>query len=190
MKSSTETLEKMHRDTLSLDAFIKDLEELPVVEMPAPLDDSGIEAMRLALRQPNTLTASEALAFLAFRQRAVIRRSKSVWRVRRGEAAFRRQGVAGADLPYPAAEWDYWQAVKCYDAITTPEQREVPDPMLGVAVRQGKADVRAQRVLALYPQYRHRGCHAAGLIARKLGEQDRYVRRTLQKNGHDRKNRF
>lgn len=190
MKSSTETLEEMHRDTLSLEVFVKDLEKLPVIEMPAPLDDSGIEAMRLALSKSKTLSASEALAFLEFRQTPVIRRSQSLWRVRRGKAAFRRQGVAGADLPYPPAEWDYRRAVKHHEVITTPGQREVPDPMLGVRARQGKADVRAQRVLALYPQYRHRGCHAVGLIARKLGEHDHYVRRILQKNGHDRNNRF
>jgi hypothetical protein len=144
--------------------------------------------MRFALRQPKKLSTSEALAFLEFRRTAAITRTESIWRARRGKAAFRRRGIAGADLPYPPAEWDYRQALKRYDEITTPDQRVEPDPMLGVRARQKKADVRAQRVLALYPEYQHRGRHAAALIAKRLGERDFYVRRILRENVHDREN--
>jgi hypothetical protein len=134
------------------------------------------------------LSVLEAEDFQRFRRTSAIKRIESIWRARRGNAAFRIRGQRGADLPYPPFEWTYRKALAKFLGETEPSEQHIPDPMLGVRARQAKAQVRAQRVLELYPVYQNRGRNAAALIAKKLKEKEHYVRRILRENVHDRRN--
>ena len=166
-----------------------DEEELPTVEMPASMDEAALAAMRRAHLTPRVLSVREAEEFQRFRRTSAVKRMESIWRARCGNAAFRIKGHRGADLPYPPFEWAYRKALARYELASGANrtERQVPDPMLGVRSRQTKAQVRAQRVLALYPDYLHRGRSAAALMAKRLNEQVHYVQRILRENVHDRK---
>lgn len=154
-----------------------------------PLSENELEALA-AIKQahaaPRHLTASEAQEFLAFRRQARLTRIESICLSRRGRLVFRERGARGADLPCPPFEWRYRQSLLAYQRLLGRLARRPPTD-LAVAARRTNAELRAARVLAIYPDYANRGRAAAALIAKKLNERQAYVRRILRENVHDRK---
>lgn len=115
----------------------------------------------------------------------LIKRHETVRLMRRGVLVYRRRGVAGADLPVSPVEWDLDEAHRRYVADLCWLPQRAPDPQLGVAVRQERANTRRTRILAFYLQYRSRGRHCAALIAAKTKESLPYVRRVLRESARD-----
>lgn len=147
---------------------------------PGNQDTVALAAMRVALARPKSLSLEEEQAFLRFRAKAWVRRIETLSLVRRGRRVFRRVGRGGADLPCHPIEWDIHQALLKFQQLLGRVFRRPPVSALGVQSRQTKAAARAQRVLDVYPQYQHRGRHAAALIAKTLDEHVFYVRRVLR----------
>lgn len=155
-----------------------------------PQDPAALAAIRAALANPRPLSVEDEAEFQQFLGRVRIRRIETIRLIRRGNLVFRLKGRRGGDLPCHPLEWERLNAMERYERALHWPPRQPPPSSLGVRARQTKAQARAQRVLDLYPFYRHRNRDAAALMAKKLGEKEPYIRRILRENVHDRNNRF
>jgi len=149
-------------------------------------EQAALEAIRQAHASPKPLTAAEEEAFFAFRRNARVERLETICLTRRGQVVYRIRGQRGSDLPCPPFEWRNRQALLRFQRQLGRLTRRPPG-VLAVQSRQNKAEIRADRVLAAFSLYQHRGRHAAALSAKRLNEREAYVRRVLRENVHDRK---
>lgn len=148
-------------------------------------EELALVEIRQAQAKPITLSSDGVAAFEAFRGKAFIGvyRSTSVQRL--GVTEHRRDGVAGAPLPMPPAQWDRAQALAAHQATLNKLNRRAPDPQLAAKARAERAKQRAAPVIAALMLHRSLGRKCCAHVASLTGERVAYVRRIYRECVHD-----